>query len=231
MLRSTPPVASWLAVCGALALASGCGGRLGTAGRATPGVDAGADASGPSAAPCRTSCPPAAVRAVALPRPECPEVEPTPGVACGDPGLRCGYGGGRTPYCRTEYQCKGTWQSTARPLPGCPTPNREACPPTKPAAGDACVVGTLIDVPCEYGETSCRCGAGPLASEGDPGRWLCYGPPADTACPEIVPNVGEGCRTPGRECWYDPEGCLDARLYVTCRGGSWQPGDGPSCLR
>lgn len=230
MIRPGPPIAALLAASGALLLAHGCGGRLVGRAAPSPGADAGVDAA-PRGAPCYSACPPATSRPVALPRPECPESEPVAGAPCTKADLRCGYGGGRTPYCRTEYQCTGTWQITARPLPLCPDLAGDRCSPRMPEPGAACVVGALVDVPCEYDELSCRCAASLLVNPGDPGRWLCYGPPADVACPEILPNVGEGCTSPGHECWYDPEGCLDPRLYVACREGTWQRGTGPKCLR
>jgi hypothetical protein len=194
------------------------------------GIEAGAVPSG--AAPCAGACPDTEGRAEALPRPVCPSTAPLGGAPCTENGLRCSYGDDPYPYCRSELECRGeTWTEIAARAAYCDVPIDGRCPAERPKSGSACTVDALGTVPCAYEAVSCRCGAGLLANPGDKGSWLCFGAPENLGCPALLPNLGEGCAANGTECWYDPEGCLDSRLYLICQDGAWTGTHGPRCFQ
>jgi hypothetical protein len=212
---------------------SACGGVVDTrrTGSADAGLDAAGDIASSGAAPCSGACPDAEGRAIALPRPACPAQEPSALGACSVEKLRCSYGEDRYPYCRAEYECRSSaWIGVAARASYCPAARPTRCSPEPPKPGSACTVDELGDVPCGYDKISCRCAGPPLGAPGDKGSWLCFGSPESSGCPEVLPNIGEGCAESGRECWYDPEGCLDSRLYIVCRDAAWQEGPGPKCF-
>jgi hypothetical protein len=85
-------------------------------------------------------------------------------------------------------------------------------------------------MPCEYGQLLCMCVSTALY-EDSPGRWLCTGPPEDMQCPATLPNLGDGCSTPGVECYYLWDGCTAAPgSTVFCYDGAWEEGRPLVCL-
>jgi hypothetical protein len=156
----------------------------------------------------------------------CPEVEPVQGEACKNPDLVCGYGTSIMPSCRSYYRCQGeAWISDPRndQYP-CDEPASDDCPAMPPPAYTACapVAGRA---PCVYAEVSCSCIYGEhwAASKGD--EWLCFGPPSDPLYPKALPNVGEGCSSPGVQCSYLEDCDFPPYSTVVCRQGSWEEGE------
>src|SRR5690606_10005543 len=93
------------------------------------------------------------------------------------------------------------------------------------SAGQALVCGYEENVTC-----SCY-GLGLLGGEpGDPGHWVCNGPPAAEDCPAMIPNLGEGCEEHALQCRYEPSICKGA-IYDTvfCFQGAWELGEETGC--
>ncbi len=178
-------------------------------------------------------------RPVPLPRRACPDEEPVEGIACEPRGLVCGYGEGATAECRKYYECQqGTWKipalvQTRRSNPCAPLPDG-ACPDVAAPDGTECQVGEYGrgTVPCQYPGLTCWCSPRGESFPGSPGTWQCYGPPKDTRCPAVLPNIGEGCSDPGISCNYVPNSCyFNAYSSVFCFEGQWEPGGSglPDC--
>lgn len=185
------------------------------------GSGAGGSASGP--------------RAVPLPRPSCPEDEPEEGSDCSQEALRCSYGSSARPDCRPTYACTGgAWKATEvfTNASACTEAPPAQCPDSLPEDGAACATGSGI--PCEYGSTLCYCPTlcGPASPNHCPNgknHWHCYDPPEDPECPELPPNLGEGCAQQGVECYYgDPCSQSSGRSFF-CREGVWEFADSGSC--
>jgi hypothetical protein len=104
--------------------------------------------------------------------------------------------------------------------------------PEAPTHGDSCVQGSVDwHVPCEYsGGVTCYCQGNPPV-EGAGGVWVCFAPPPNSACPEILPNLGDGCSTNGVTCRYGimEQGCWAPYAQVFCYQGAWEIAP-PVCL-
>jgi len=184
-----------------------------------------------------------------IPRPVCPEMPPTEGTACADPGtpipnmgtehnsLVCGYGTSPRTDCRQIYQCKsdGTWGLNDSAhfawKYSCEVPPEDACPET-PTPGESCgtvLSDTVTNVVCEYeGLTVCTCSGTQALYSASGVSWQCFEPPSDSRCPPIMPNFGEGCEVQALECVYnDP--CIVSGDAVFCRRGEWIMSD-QQCL-
>jgi hypothetical protein len=168
----------------------------------TPG---GAGAAQPSLqAPCLGPCDDdISKRPQPLPRPSCPEQEPTLGDKCEHERERCGYGSASVALCRHYYDCiDGVWGPSTKNMSPCEAPPA-VCSPTPPENGKACPGDNGI--PCDYDLVSCFCLGFRVFSS--PGAWFCYGPPRDPRCPAKLPNVGEGCADQGIACSYGRFDC------------------------
>jgi hypothetical protein len=176
---------------------------------------------------CLGECPAGPARPNSTARPVCPNLEPLLSAACYlDAGTVCSYGDDPRTACRHVYTCsKGNW--TAMFTWSCPAIT-SYCPATAPAQQSNCMVPTDPSVPCVFGDLSCYCGSPGIAA-GTAAPWICYGPPANPACPAIAPNIGDGCSTQALECWYAPTGCDTPNSYVFCRNGQWEMEQGPPC--
>ncbi len=190
----------------------------------------GEDAAPPGDLPCLVDprvppCKPIEGRPLPGPRPSCPEAEPTVGAPCSEPDLVCGYGDAGSPACRGYYQCAATgWVRDPR-MNGyrCDEPPTGYCPAEPPPTATACT-----PVPsrssCVYADVSCRCVDGHhWATPGD--GWICYGPPRDPLCPLALPNIGEGCSTPGVQCSYWEDCDFPPYSTVFCYSGAWEEGE------
>jgi hypothetical protein len=177
-------------------------------------------------------------RAEPLPRPSCPALEPAEGEACASEQQVCTYGESSTSHCRPYYRCvEHAWQVPEIYRARCVTRSQSTCP-SEPAPGTDCVVDAadVALVPCDYGAgVGCVCVGSRIAFgasiDGDPGSWECNGAPRNGACPELVPNVGEGCDRAGQNCTYGPIGreCAWPYASVVCESGAWQLGEGGGC--
>jgi hypothetical protein len=217
--------------------ASGCREEVGAADR---DEDAGALDDGTAGAPdgdvrspCQGPCPDAGGRPVPLPRPECPNAEPVSGSGCDRTGLICGYGDGYISLCRSIYLCsEGTWKRDT--VFGQSYRCREVppgyCPSVPPAWVSGCTISEAgTPFPCAYDGLLCFC-KNPGGVPGGPGNWTCYGPPANPQCPANLPNIGEGCDTPGVQCNYPAGLCPEPpHTNVFCYEGKWEDGVPNSC--
>jgi len=180
--------------------------------------------------PCYGGCTTQVDRPKPSAPPVCPATEPGAGSACANESLRCSYGDSSTAQCRRIHQCMaGTWEAdtsissrySCDPLPA------DYCP-AEPHHQQPCTIAT-VGMPCTYGELSCVCFARDPAP-GKPGNWLCYGPPANPACPALVPNLGAGCASKGLACNYDGDACQAApNSSLFCFDGAWEEGEGYNC--
>ncbi len=208
----------------------------GTSGAPEP-RDAGIDAPPTEAdrSPCLGACTDdLAARPKPLPRPTCPEQEPMLGAACDQRYLQCSYGDDDLVACRRFYECRESWGWAARYDPErCAAVTdavAELCPSERPAADASCVITAFgAGIPCAYRDVTCSCVAR-FSVVGAPGAWQCYGPPRDPACPRRLPNLGEGCATKGKSCYYAPDGCY-AYPYTTvfCYQGEWEEAEELPC--
>jgi hypothetical protein len=174
-------------------------------------------------------------RVAPLPSTVCPLERPEPGASCSRDGLSCSYGSSLTARCRTLFDCsKGKWQRTGGPAidAQCEQQADGFCPGQHPKDGVKCVVGEVhASVSCDYPPAvSCYCAAGP-SFPGAAGNWECYAAPRNGNCPEVLPNLGDGCSTPGLQCRYGFTGGCYASPFGTvfCYQGSWERGTEPGC--
>jgi hypothetical protein len=162
-------------------------------------------------------------RAPAEVGPVCPASPPEVSLPCEENGLKCSYGSSLTTYCREFFECIDHFWSAAEG--SCVSQPSDFCPVT-PQPGQACTVGKIdAFVPCEYPEAVvCYCLGNPVGRLGASGRWDCYGPPPNGNCPEVVPNLGDGCSTTGQFCAYGVvgQGCDAPYATVYCRQGAWE---------
>jgi hypothetical protein len=162
-----------------------------------------------------------------LPRPVCPLDEPQLGAACDAGGLTCTYGESASAYCRREYVCEDqSWVVCEHRRLSCLSQPEGFCP-TEPENGATCTAGEsdLLFVPCEYaGGITCHCIGNPVGVAGVQGEWECYGPPRNGSCPELLPNIGEGCANTGQYCSYGivEQGCYAPYANVYCYQGAWE---------
>jgi len=234
-------------------IANGCAGKAehssdgggagngGTASAGAPASGARADAGSPSTSPpssrCHGGCAVEGPRPVPTARPDCPQAEPVDGAACDLPTHTCSYGDSAAVACRRSYDCLmsgvgATWvlNTALQASYPCSTLPPGYCPATPPPELTPCTVAAY-NIPCTYGVLVCYCGGfGVPMAAGSPGKWGCAGPPADLACPALLPNIGEGCAAEGTECDY-ANGCLDPRTgNVFCHEGAWEQGMPYECL-
>ena len=157
--------------------------------------------------------------------PVCPAAKPESGQDCEADGLTCSYGESLMAYCRDYVTCSHrVWSHRT----DCQVQPEGFCPAV-PTPGLACVVGKVSAfVPCEYPPSVvCYC----LGNPGARGNWECYGPPRNGACPEVLPNLGDGCARPGQFCNYGVvgQGCSAPYANVSCSDGAWQR-EGTPCV-
>lgn len=189
----------------------------------------------PTNHPCTVGdCEPVGPRASPSSPPMCPTQEPEASEPCAAEGLTCTYGSSITAYCRHYYQCTElVWQVPERASSGCLAQPADFCP-SEPAPGSDCTVGEVSAfVPCEYPQAiGCYCVGNPFFRPGAPGQWECYGPPRNGACPELLPNLGDGCSTFGQFCRYGivGQGCDAPYAEVYCYQGAWEA-MGTGCAR
>ena len=196
----------------------------------TGGTAAGGTAGQPgdeSNYPCAMErCPVIGDRVDPLPKPVCPAVEPQAEMSCEEEGLECSYGDSASSYCRSFFACEaGLWVVPERRAAACTPHPSDFCPAT-PSRGAACTVGEVdVFVPCEYEKgIVCYCLGNPIGVAGAQGEWECYGPPPNGACPEVLPNLGDGCSQTGLVCHYGivSEGCYSPYADVYCYQGAWE---------
>lgn len=162
------------------------------------------------------------------PRPRCPEQEPAEGETCETEALECSYGRTLASYCRRDVKCTdGVWTVPANWVARCQKQPSHHCG-SQPQPGGACTTSEVdAFVPCEFsGGIVCYCFGNPVGVSGRPSQWECYGPPRNGACPEALPNIGEGCGNNGQSCHYgvSQQGCHAPYADVYCYQGSWEPG-------
>jgi hypothetical protein len=186
---------------------------------------------------CKRACAVEGPRPVPTAGPACPQAEPADGAACDTPLLTCAYGDSASAACRRSYDCQESAASAKWVLNTalqesypCSTLPADYCPATPPVELTPCTVAAY-NMPCVYGSLVCYCGGFSVPMDaGSSGKWGCVGPPADLACPALLPNVGEGCASEGTECDY-ADGCLDpASANVFCHGGAWEQGTPYTCI-
>lgn len=161
-----------------------------------------------------------------MPAPVCPTEEPGEGSACIDDELQCSYGSSSSAYCRRYLVCTGgAWVVPATRVSTCMVQPPEQCP-TEPQPGAACVSSEVNgNVSCEYGHgINCYCLGNPVGAPRSKSEWECYGPPRNGACPELLPNIGEGCAINGQACHYGivQWGCHAPYADVYCYQGAWE---------
>ena len=170
----------------------------------------------------------------------CPSAPPDTGDEC-DPSLapdsgfqaalaHCAWGTDPRPECRTTALCQqnGTWLPSESDDVRCAEPALpEACPDPPPDPQSECDNTALG---CWYpgGQrcwcSECRGGSGfPVCQTVDPPEWACATP--GPGCPEVIPNAGAPCDSPGASCGPDCE------RAVVCEDGAWQWREGicPIC--
>lgn len=202
-------------------LATGCAGKSSSQAEA-PAVRA-TDSANPLNHACTFGdCEPIGVRVIVKPSPSCPTSKPEKAQRCDLEGSICSYGDSLTAYCRDYFQCvDGTWQSAPEDDSRCVTQPEGFCP-SEPPAGAACVVSDVDPfVPCEYADAvTCYC----AGRSGTPSIWECYGPPRSGQCPEVLPNLGDGCSTSAQFCGYgiESQGCDAPYANVFCHDGAWE---------
>lgn len=195
------------------------GGKASSAGGASKALDDPANRACLGAA-CKTP-----VRRVEpMQGPSCPAGSPKAGDACKTDKLECSYGGSVAAFCRSYFECTGgVW--AAKPKATCVEQPASFCP-SQPSHGTKCTVGQVdVFVPCEYqGGIGCYCLGNPLGVPGAAGEWECYGPPANAACPEVLPNLGDACKVSGQFCNYGgtEQGCHSPYADVYCYDGAWE---------
>ena len=167
------------------------------------------------------------------PRPICPEAEPMVGDPCSEPSLLCSYGDSPTPTCRSHYECTPTgWILDPRMSSyPCNEPAPGYCPAEPPPPGTECTPISHL-APCVYADVSCSCLSRFHWATQGVDSWLCFGPPRDAQCPRLLPNIGEGCSTPGVQCSYLEDCDFPPNSTVFCHSGAWEEGyRPPPCLQ
>jgi hypothetical protein len=119
-----------------------------------------------------------------------------------------------------------SWRMPANRSASCMSHPDGFCP-TSPLHRAECTTGEfdLLFIPCDYPNgVACHCVGNPVRAEGIQGEWECYGPPRNGACPEIMPNIGEGCARIGQFCGYGlvEQGCYASYASVLCDQGAWE---------
>ena len=164
-------------------------------------------------------------------RPECPEVEPSAGAACGRADLSCGYGDSPSAECRRLYVCDGVWTvPPSKEQWPCDDLPADFCPgamPSNRAPCEAALPGSAQ--PCAYDEVRCYCGP-PNAPPSIPHVWICFAPPQNPDCPVELPNVGEGCDAQGTLCHYGLSCYGPRENYLRCNDEAWQANSPGSCF-
>ena len=180
--------------------------------------------------PCAVDGP----RPLPLPRPHCPDTEPKAGQTCEMADLYCGYGNSAAASCRRAYRCTSsssgaTWvaDETIDKTRPCVEPTVAACP-ANPAPRTRCSDAASYGASCQYPGLVCSCWQ---SAKGNGPGWACLGAPANLACPEHLPNVGEGCTPSGIECDYALDGCDQVpNSTLFCNEGAWENGQALACL-
>jgi hypothetical protein len=219
----------------------GCSGRSeknaapgGSAGEvANPSPDDPNDPQDPSNFACPLGdCEPIGTRVEPMPPPVCPTDEPGEGSGCTVDELQCSYGSSSAAYCRRYLVCTaGAWTVPPNRVSTCKMQPPEQCP-AEPQPGATCTASEVSGfVPCEYdGAISCYCLGTPVGVPGTTSEWECYGPPRNGACPELLPNIGDGCAVNGQACHYGvvQQGCYAPYADVYCYQGAWEASS-PTC--
>ncbi|MEZ4394931.1 MAG: hypothetical protein R3A48_27970 [Polyangiales bacterium] len=162
--------------------------------------------------------------AVVTPTVVCPSEAPVDGASCAPAsrGGTCGYGScqGRPV---TQAVCDASslrWR--VRSTPCVVTPPRRACPPSRPAQGDACDVA-LDPQTCNYGWSDCLRGP-EVTAICEANTWrlavaTCNPPPP--TCPATAPTTGASCALPSSTpCNYgDCNG--SPTTFARCEAGVW----------
>jgi hypothetical protein len=168
-------------------------------------------------------------RVAPVPGPVCPRGEPNAGDQCGD-AATCTYGNSVSSHCRREYQCTNDiWVAQeSRPF-GCASHPESYCS-SEPQPGGVCTTDEFerFFIPCEFpGGVRCHCVGNPVTRAGIQGQWECFGPPRNGACPELLPNLGDGCLENGQYCNYGivEESCYSPYAGVYCSQGVWEKTD------
>lgn len=210
-------VAAWL-----LPATGGC---LGTTDEGEGGYSTSSE--DPRNIPCVLGgCAPTPDRLTARPGPACPAEEPVPGSGCNADGMDCTFGNSATAHCRRYYRCEtGVWVFPNDRNATCSSQPASQCP-RDPSPEGECTAGEVdVFVPCEYSSgIACYCLGNPVGIPGATGEWECYGPPPNPECPEILPNIGEGCARTGQFCRYGVVGlgCRSSYASVYCYRGGWE---------
>lgn len=177
-------------------------------------------------------CEPLGQRVTAAPPPVCPTLEPSAAQPCAVEGLTCSYGSSVAAYCRRYYECTElVWQMPEALNAVCLSQPAGYCPP-EPEPGSDCVVGEIRSIPCEYPQAiGCYCQGNPPDRPGVTGQWRCYGPPRNGTCPELLPNLGDGCARTGQFCSYGYgfQACDAPYADVYCYQGAWEAGSEAIC--
>jgi hypothetical protein len=202
---------------------------IGCAGGASEGARK--DATDPVNNPCSLeTCGSVTRRPAPLPPPVCPLAEPTLGEPCPSDELECSYGGTVSTHCRHLFRCaEGQWQARER-FDYCQSLPEQFCPAEPRHLAD-CTTGSFNPyVPCEYANAVSCYRFGPMF--GGRGRWECFGPPQNPDCPEVIPNLGDGCEIRGQYCNYGAYDASCASPYsdVYCYEGAWEDGGGRFCV-
>jgi hypothetical protein len=163
-----------------------------------------------------------------LPAPVCPATEPTQATECAVEGLRCSYGDSLVSHCWRFHTCTNqSWVMQATDPNGCESPPDGYCPESALQGQQCATAPAIARLACRYpGGVQCYCGE----RTGGGATWGCYGPPNNPACPEILPNLGEGCGKLGQFCNYvEAEDCSLVYSGVRCYQGAWEAAEG-TCL-
>jgi len=177
-------------------------------------------------------CQPIGERVAPKPGPRCPVEEPTENSPCDVNATECTYGDSLSAYCRRYLKCSGgVWTAPPNRPTECTRQPAAQCP-AKPAAATHCIASDIDGfVPCEYAAgVTCYCLGNPVGVAGSESQWECYGPPRNGACPEALPNLGDGCNINGQACHYGVVelGCHAPYADVYCYQGAWEAAT-PTC--
>jgi hypothetical protein len=162
--------------------------------------------------------------------PICPTSKPALGQPCAAEGVTCSYGDTAISYCREFVSCSHqAWTVPLWPQASCVSQPERFCP-ALPQPGGECVASSVgAFVPCEYPQgVLCYCAGNPFDVPGVTGNWECYGPPRNGACPETLPNLGDGCARSDQFCGYGivQQACRAPYANVLCSHGAWENAGG-----